>query len=46
MKKLKLNPEFFRRHFAVCLLMVGLGCWFGRISLPASYQPQILQLND
>ena len=29
MKKLKLNPEFFRRHFAVCLLMVGLGCWFG-----------------
>ena len=29
MKKLKLNPEFFRRHLAVCLLMVGLGCWFG-----------------
>jgi len=22
MKKLKLNPEFFRRHLAVCLLMV------------------------
>ena len=29
MKKLKLNPEFLRRHLAVCLLMVGLGCWFG-----------------
>lgn len=29
MKKLKLNPEFFRRHLAVCLLMAGLGCWFG-----------------
>jgi hypothetical protein len=29
MKKLKLNHEFFRRHLAVCLLMVGLGCWFG-----------------
>ena len=29
MKQLKLNKEFFHRHLAVCLLMVGLGCWFG-----------------
>ena len=28
MKQLKLNKEFFHRHLAVCLLMVGLGCWF------------------
>lgn len=29
MKRLKLNPEFFYRHLAVCLLMLGMGCWFG-----------------
>ena len=29
MKRLKLNPEFFYRHLAVCLLMFGMGCWFG-----------------
>ena len=27
--KLKVNPEFFKRHLAVTLLMAGLGCWFG-----------------
>ena len=29
MKRLKLNPEFFYRHLAVCILMLGMGCWFG-----------------
>jgi hypothetical protein len=29
MKKLKVNPEFFKRHLFVTLLMAGLGCWFG-----------------
>ena len=29
MKPLKVNPEFFRRHLAVCLVMFGVGCWFG-----------------
>lgn len=29
MKRLRPNPEFFRRHLAVCLLMFGVGCWFG-----------------
>lgn len=29
MTRLKVNPEFFRRHLAVCLLMFGVGCWFG-----------------
>ena len=29
MKKLTVNKEFFRRHLAVCLLMLGMGCWFG-----------------
>ena len=29
MKRLKLNPEFFYRHLAVCLLMFGMSCWFG-----------------
>ncbi len=29
MKPLKLNPDFFRRHLAVCILMFGIGCWFG-----------------
>ena len=28
MKKLKINPEFLHRHLAVCLLMLGVGCWF------------------
>lgn len=27
--KLKLNPEYARRHLFVTLLMIGLGCWFG-----------------
>ena len=22
-------PEFFYRHLAVCILMLGMGCWFG-----------------
>ena len=29
MTKTKLNPEFFRRHLAVCVLMAGVSCWFG-----------------
>ncbi len=29
MKRLKLNPEFLVRHLAVCLVMLGMGCWFG-----------------
>jgi len=29
MNRLKLNREFLFRHLAVCLLMFGLGCWFG-----------------
>lgn len=29
MKKLKVNPEFFRRHLFVTVLMAGLGGWFG-----------------
>ncbi len=29
MKPLKVNPDFFRRHLAVCILMFGIGCWFG-----------------
>jgi hypothetical protein len=29
MKQLKLNPDFLRRHLAVCILMFGIGCWFG-----------------
>ncbi len=29
MKRLTLNPEFFRRHLAVCILMFGMGVWFG-----------------
>ena len=29
MKRIKLNPEFFYRHLAVCLLMFGMSCWFG-----------------
>ena len=27
--KLKVNPEFFKRHLFVTVLMAGLGCWFG-----------------
>ena len=29
MQRLKLNPEYARRHLFVTLLMVALGCWFG-----------------
>ena len=29
MTQLKVNPEFFRRHLAVALLLFGMGCWFG-----------------
>ena len=29
MTRLKLNPEYARRHWFVTLLMIGLGCWFG-----------------
>ena len=29
MKSLKINTEFLYRHLGVCLLMFGLGCWFG-----------------
>ena len=29
MTRLKLNPEYARRHLFVTLLMVGLGGWFG-----------------
>ena len=29
MTRLKLNPEYAKRHLFVTLLMVGLGCWFG-----------------
>ena len=29
MKKLKVNPEFFKRHLFVTVLMFALGCWFG-----------------
>ena len=35
MKRLKLNPEFFYRHLAVCILMLGMGCWFGYDGLVA-----------
>ena len=27
--KFKTNPEFFRRHLFVAVLMLGMGCWFG-----------------
>ena len=29
MTRLKLNPEYAKRHLFVTLLMVALGCWFG-----------------
>ena len=29
MTKLKVNPEFFKRHLFVTVLMAALGCWFG-----------------
>ena len=29
MTRLKLNPEYARRHLFVTILMLGLGCWFG-----------------
>lgn len=29
MTRLKVNPEFFRRHLFVTVLMAGLGAWFG-----------------
>ena len=29
MQRLRLNPEYARRHLFVTLLMIGLGCWFG-----------------
>ena len=29
MTKLKLNPEYAKRHLFVALLLAGLGCWFG-----------------
>ena len=29
MTRLRLNPEYARRHLFVTLLMIGLGCWFG-----------------
>lgn len=29
MKVLMLNREFLTRHLAVCVLMFGIGCWFG-----------------
>ena len=29
MEKLKVNPEFFKRHLFVTVLMAALGCWFG-----------------
>ena len=29
MTRLKLNPEYMKRHLFVTLLMVALGCWFG-----------------
>jgi hypothetical protein len=34
-KRLRVNPEFFRRHLAVCILMFGVGCWFGYDGLVA-----------
>lgn len=36
--KLKLNPEYAKRHLFVTLLMIGLGCWFaydGFVGYPA-----------
>ena len=39
MKRLKLNPEFFYRHLAVCLLMFGMGCWFGYDGFIESSKP-------
>ena len=29
MTRLKLNPEYAKRHLFVTLLMIALGCWFG-----------------
>ena len=29
MERLRLNPEYAKRHLFVTLLMVALGCWFG-----------------
>ena len=29
MERLRLNPEYAKRHLFVVLLMIGLGCWFG-----------------
>ena len=29
MQRLRLNPEYAKRHLFVTLLMVALGCWFG-----------------
>ena len=29
MTRLKLNPDYAKRHLFVMLLMIGLGCWFG-----------------
>ena len=29
MTRLRLNPEYAKRHLFVTLLMVALGCWFG-----------------
>lgn len=39
MTRLKLNPEYAKRHLFVTILMLGLGCWFGYdgfVSYPAT----------
>lgn len=27
--KVTLNPDYVRRHLGVCILLLGLSCWFG-----------------
>jgi hypothetical protein len=48
MTKLKVNPEFFRRHLFVTVLMAGLGAWFaydGYVKYPSQSEEYFAELH-
>ena len=49
MTKLKLNPEYAKRHLFVALLLAGLGCWFGYdgfVAYPATPAAELYRLIE
>ena len=49
MTRLKLNPEYAKRHLFVTLLMIALGCWFGYdgfIGYPATPAAELYKSID